>query len=425
MHPDKSTQSITSRPTTRRRFCKGVAATAAALSLPYYVPQRAFGANDRMLGGLIGVKNQGTANLKLFADSAVALCDVDKNVLATAATTADKLGCKTKQYDDYRKLLDNKSLDFVVITTPDHWHAKQTIDAVAAGKHVYCEKPLSLTIADGRRMVAAARKYNRVVQTGSQQRSYENFRLACELARNGAIGTIKEVHVGIPAVNFKPKPEPDSAPPPELDYEFWLGPAPERAYNVNRVHYNFRFFWDYSGGQMTNFGAHHIDIGQWGLAMDNSGPVEIEGTAVYHPQQWVEVPIESRITLKYANGTVMTVGQNQEDIKGGTKFIGTDGEIFVTRGGLEGTPDTIKKYTPPKKEDGRANHRDNFFACIRSGERPICDAEVGHRSATCCHLANISLRLGRKIRWDPAAEQMLDDSQASAMVERPIVRPGC
>ncbi|HEX3871572.1 MAG TPA: hypothetical protein VHV77_14110 [Pirellulales bacterium] len=151
--------------------------------------------------------------------------------------------------------------------------------------------------------------------------------------------------------------------------------------------------------------------------------VEIEGTAEYHPQHWVEVPITSHVTLKYGNGVVMTVGQNQSDIKMGTRFIGTDGEIYVTRGDISGTPDAIAKYKLDKKEDGRAKHRDNFLACIRSGELPICDAEVGHRSATCCHLANIALRLGRKIRWDPQAEQMLDDSQAAAMVDRPYRSP--
>ncbi|HEX4128934.1 MAG TPA: Gfo/Idh/MocA family oxidoreductase [Pirellulales bacterium] len=407
----------------RRRFLKASSAAVGAIAIPYFVPQRAFGANDRPLAGFIGVRNQGTANLKLFADYAAALCDVDEKVLGEAVTLAGKLGANVTTYHDYRKLLENKDLDVIVITTPDHWHARQMIDACAAGKHVYCEKPLGLTIAEGRKMVDAARKYNRVVQTGSQQRSYDNFRFACQQVRSGAIGKVREVHVGIPKVNFKGPAVADSSPPPELDYEFWLGPAPDRPYNVNRVHYNFRFFWDYSGGQMTNFGAHHIDIGQWGLAADDTGPIEIEGTAEYHPEHWYEVPMRSRTTLRYANGVVMTVGQDQEDIKGGTRFIGTDGEIHVERGKLSGTPDEVKKYVLNKKDDGRATHRDNFLACIRSGERPTCDVEIGHRSATVCHLANNALRLGRKIQWDPQAEQITGDSEAAAMVDRPHRAP--
>ncbi|HWB01061.1 MAG TPA: Gfo/Idh/MocA family oxidoreductase [Pirellulales bacterium] len=408
---------------TRRSFVRSSAVAGAAVALPYYVPRRAFGANDRPTVGLIGVRNQGTANLKLFADYAAALCDVDQKVLGAAMKTAGKLGANVTPYHDYRKLLENRDLDVVVITTPDHWHALQTIHACQAGKHVYCEKPLSLTIAEGRAMVDAARKYNRVVQTGSQQRSYDNFRFACEQVRSGAIGTIKEVHVGIPKVNFNAKAKPDSKPPAELDYEFWLGPAPDRPYNENRVHYLFRFFWDYSGGQMTNFGAHHIDIAQWGLGMDDSGPTEIEGTAEYQPDHLYEVPMRSRVALKYASGAVMTVGQDQSDIKGGTRFIGSDGEIFVTRGQLSGTPDAVKQYQLNKKDDGRATHRDNFLACIRSGDRPTCDAEIGHRSATACHLANIALRTGQKIQWDPKAEKMLGPSEAAAMVSRPYRSP--
>ena len=163
----------------------------------------------------------------------------------------------------------------VVVATPDHWHALATIHACQAGKDVYCEKPLTLFIAEGRKMVEVAREHKRIVQTGSQQRSDDRFRQACEHVRNGHLGKLEKVLVGLPGSNFNSKPAPDSDPPPELDYDMWLGPAPLRPYNVNRVHYKFRFFWDYSGGQMTNFGAHHIDIAQWGLGMDESGPVEI------------------------------------------------------------------------------------------------------------------------------------------------------
>jgi predicted dehydrogenase len=410
----------------RRQFLRQTAACASALAIPYYVPARAFGANERIITGHIGVGNQGKGNLKAFIDHAAAVCEVDRDRLAAAAKTVEAAGRKCEAFSDYRKLLDRKDIDAVVITTPDHWHALPTIHACQAGKDVYCEKPLSLTIAEGRKMVEAARANNRIVQTGSQQRSSDNFRLACELVRSGRIGKVEKVLVGIPAVNFKGPAVPDSDPPAELDYEFWLGPAPYRSYNVNRVHYNFRFFWDYSGGQMTNFGAHHIDIAQWGLGMDDSGPVEVQATAQFHPEKWYEVPSSCRVTLKYANGTEMTVGQNQKDVPGGTTFIGTKGTIFVNRGKLTSTPAEIIKQ-PIGSDDVHLyeskNHHKNFLECIASRKLPICDVEIGHRSATVCHLANIAIRTGRKIQWDPAKEQIVGDDAANRMVSRPYRAP--
>ena len=253
---------------------------ASTLACPMFIPSRAFGANERVITGHIGLGGQGRGNLGQFVSNAVAVCDVDKNNAAKAAKTiADKEGRRCDVYGDYRKLLERKDIDAVVISTPDHWHALTTIHACEAGKDVYCEKPLTLTVAEGRKMVEAARKHKRVVQTGSQQRSSKEFPQACELVRNGHIGKVHTVLVGLPKSNHPGEPVPDSDPPAELDYDMWLGPAPYRPYNSKRVHYNFRFFWDYSGGQMTNWGAHHIDIAQWGLGMDDSGPVEIEGTA--------------------------------------------------------------------------------------------------------------------------------------------------
>ena len=234
-------------------------------------------------------------------------------------------------------------MDAVVITVPDHWHALMTVDACNAGKDVYCEKPLSLTIAEGRAMVDAARKNKRIVQTGSQQRSDERFRRACEYIRSGRLGKISEVRVGIPGPNWvdrAKKPVPDSDPPAELDYDRWLGPAPKRAFNANRVHYLFRFFWDYSGGQVTNFGAHHLDITQWALGMDESGPISAEGTATYNKDKWFETPEKCSIAYHYANG-VKVVCANGE--KGGCTFIGEKGKLFVDRGKIEATPAEILK----------------------------------------------------------------------------------
>jgi len=409
-------------PLSRRTF---LAASAGALAVPYFVPKSAFGANDKVVTGHIGLGGQGTGNMGGYADIA-AVCDVDKLRLDKVVKGMEEKGTKVEGFGDYRKLLERKDIDAVVISTPDHWHAKTTIDACLAGKDVYCEKPLSLTIAEGRRMVEVARKQNRIVQTGSQQRSDVRFRTACELVRSGKIGKLEKVLVGIPGSNFKGPPVPDSDPPPELDYEFWLGPAPQRPYNKLRVHYNFRFFWDYSGGQMTNFGAHHIDIAQWAMDMDNSGPLEVEGKAEFHPEKWYEVTNTCRLNYKYANGATMIVGQGQKDIPGGVTFVGSSGTIFVDRGKITSTPDEIAK-TPLEDKDVHLyesrGHRQNFIDCIKSRKLPICDVEIGHRSATACHLGNIAARLGRKITWDPAAEKMIGDDEAQAMTSRAYRAP--
>lgn len=416
-----------SRPTLSRRSF--LAAGAAAFAAPYFVPARAFGANERIVTAHIGIGGQGTSNLNNFLKQGAvpaALCDVDSSHLAKAAKLVDEKGFKCEGVGDYRRILDRKDIDAVVITTPDHWHALPTVHACQAGKDVYVEKPLSLTVAEGRRMVDAARANNRIVQTGSQQRSDDRFRLACELVRNGRLGELKEVHVGIPACNFSGPPVPDSAPPPELDYNLWLGPAPDRPYNQKRVHYLFRFFWDYSGGQMTNFGAHHLDITQWALGMDDSGPISVEGPAEFHPERWYEVTMSCRLTYTYANGVKVILGQQQEDIKGGCKFIGTKGSIFVDRSKIVGSPDELVKE--PLPDDATRlyvskNHHQNFLDCIKSRKLSICDVEIGHRSATVCHLGNIAARLGRKVEWDPAAEQILHDPEAAKMLSRPYRSP--
>jgi predicted dehydrogenase len=404
-------------------------AASSAIAAPYFVPFRVFGANDRIVTAHIGVGGQGTGNLNAFLGKGVspaALCDVDSSRLAKAVELVSKKGHSCEAYGDYRKVLERKDIDAVVISTPDHWHALTTIHACQAGKDVYCEKPISLTVVEGRRMVEAARTNKRIVQTGSQQRSDNRFRLACELVRSGRLGKISEVHVNLPNSNFAGPPVPDSAPPAELDYDMWLGPAPQRPYNVKRVHYNFRFFWDYSGGQMTNFGAHHIDIAQWGLGMDESGPVSIEGTATFHPEHWYEVTMGCRLTHTYASGVKLIVGQGQPDIKGAVTFIGEKGKIAVDRGKISSDP---KEILEQPLADGDVhlynspNHHANFLECVRSRKLPICDVEIGHRSATVCHLGNIVARLGRKIEWDAESETIIRDPEATAMLSRPYRQP--
>lgn len=412
--------------TSRRGFLQA----GTLLSLPALTYRGAFAADtppsEKVRIAFIGVGGQGKGNLKALLKNAVAVCDVDKKRLAEAASIVEKAnGSAPLQAEDYRELLDRKDIDAVLITTPDHWHALQTVHACQAGKDVYCEKPLSLTIAEGRAMVNAARKHNRVVQTGSQQRSAKEFRTACELVRGGAIGQVKNVLVGLPGVNFKPPPVPDSAPPVELNYDLWLGPAPQRPYNEKRVHYLFRFFWDYSGGQQTNFGAHHLDIAQWGLDMDNSGPVSAEAKARFNKDGWYEVPEWTEIRYRYANGITMVCGQSQP---GGTTFEGDKGVLHVNRGKLELKINGEK--VPPAnypKVDVRLpvsnNHHQNWLDCIKSRNKPICDVEIGHRSATVCHLGNIAVRTGQAIAWDPATERIINNPEAAKLIEKPYRAP--
>jgi predicted dehydrogenase len=419
----------------RREFLRKSAATvagAAAFALPTIVSPRVFGSpqsaapSDRVRLGFIGVGNRGGQNLGTFLKmldrvDIVALCDVDSSHLADAQKKVEGVTKKKcAEYGDYRKLLDDKSIDAVVVTTPDHWHALATIDACRAGKDVYCEKPLTLTIAEGQAMIAAARTNSRIVQTGSQQRSDEKFRRGCELVRSGRIGKIHTVRVGISGVQLgKKKPIPESkTPPPELDYDFWLGPAPYHVYEAKRVHYNFRFFWDYSGGQMTNWGAHHLDIAQWGLGMDESGPVLIEGKAKFNAQKLFEVPEWCEVKYEYANGIKMICGQSE---KGGTTFEGADGTIHVSRGVLEVKPEKLGDELLAASDVHlyeSKDHHANWLDCIHSRKLPICDVAIGHRSASVCHLGNIAIRSGKKIKWDPVKEQIVGDDEVAKMTSR-------
>ncbi len=378
----------------------------AAAGFPMIWTQSAHAAAEVGIG-FIGVKNRGMQNLGPLMQHCVAVCDVDQNVLASAKKTVEtKTGRTIRAYSDFRRLLEDPIVKAVVISTPDHWHALMTVAACEAGKDVYCEKPLSLTIREGREMVKAARKHTRVVQTGSQQRSDTKFRQACEAVRSGRIGKLQSVKVGIPTNNFKNEIVPDGEPPAELNFDMWLGPAPKRAYNVNRVHYNFRFFWDYSGGQMTNFGAHHLDIAQWGLGMDESGPVEIDGKMRLNPGVYYETPDWCHINYRYANGVVVECGQ---DFKGGATFEGSDGWIFVTRGKIQASKPEILS-DPAGPSDVRLyasdDHYKNWLECLETRKKPICDVEIGHRSATVCHLGNLAARTGQTVKWDPVREEI-------------------
>lgn len=424
------------RSISRREFLRTTRNTAlgvgAGLMLPNVFLNRtkaATGENpsDLIRVGFIGCGGQGNSNIGAIMKHCVAVCDVDKKHLDSTQARVEKAnGTKVATYSDYRKLLENKGIDAVLISTPDHWHALPAADAMLAGKDVYCEKPLTLTIDEGQVLLKLARKHKRVFQTGSQQRSDSKFLKGCEYIRNGRIGKVKRVLVGLPGVNYtdraKPPTVPDSAPPPELDYDMWLGPAPYRPYNKNRVHYLFRFFWDYSGGQMTNWGAHHLDITQWALGMDDSGPVEIEGSGVWNKDNLYEVPQTFHITYKYPNGTVVECNSGGGKYKMGATFEGEKGTIYVNRGALVFDPDTIEdeelkdsdvRLYPKLREysKSRAAHHANWLDCIKTRELPICDVAVGHRSATVCHLGNIAVRTGKKIKWDPVKEEVIGDAE--------------
>lgn len=430
----------------RREFLSGTAkGLAAATVLPAILPSGVARAaadrpapSDRVVVGCIGTGSLGRnhhlagvlLNHKSFEVAAV--CDVDRDHRDEAARIVkERSGRRAGVYKDFRQLLERRDLDAVMIATPDHWHTLCAIAAIEAGLDVYCEKPLTLTINEGKALVAAARRYGTVFQTGSQQRSDKRFRQACELVRNGKIGHIKQIDTVLhPVADGDWKPP--QTPPAELDWDFWLGPAPYADYAANRVHYQFRWFLDYSGGVMTDWGAHHNDIAQWALEMDGSGPIEVDGTqATFSEKGPHTVPLHFDVKYKYANGTVLICHTDGQDINGhkfgnGVMFTGENGWIFVSRSEIRASDPELLKLelgagdTRLYKSDG---HHDNWLECIRSREKCICDVEIGHRSVSVCHMGNISMRLGRPLKWDPAKEVFVGDEAANRMLDRPMRAP--
>jgi predicted dehydrogenase len=412
---------------TRRGFVHGV---GAAVAVPAIVPRSVFGAeekeapSERITLGFIGMGKMNRGHLGRFLGYAdvqvLAVCDVDttrrehakKTVEDHYAKKGTPQGCDA--YVDYRDVVARDDVDAVVIATPDHWHTHPIVAACKAKKDVYCEKPLTLTIAEAKASIDAVRKHDVVFQTGSQQRSSREFRLACELVRNGRIGKIQRVDVGVGGPSKwcdLPKEEME----PGLDWDFWLGQAPMRPYNSvlspRGVHDHFprwRAYREYSGGGMTDWGAHHFDIAQWGLGMDESGPVEI-------------IPPEDEnadrgVKYVYANGVEMIHGGT-----GGVTFVGTDGEVFVTRGKISSKPEDVVKQ--PIGEDDvhlyeSPGHQRDWLNCIRTRQRPICDVEIGARSVTVCHLGNLVYWNRRKLRWDPKKWEFPGDPEANRWRDR-------
>ena len=407
----------------RRELGKNLAAVGITSVLG---ASRPAGANDRIGLGIIGCGNKGQSLWKAFLAQPdvepVAVCDVYRPYLEKGLEMA---GGRARGHHDFRKLLEDPAVDAVVIATPDHWHALQTVAACRAGKDIYVEKPLSLFVAEGRTMVNEARRHKRVVQTGSQQRSGAHYKRALELVRGGHIGQVHKVDAGFtrnvgPGFDAKDLPV-DAA---NLDWDLWLGPAPKVALDPFRCLYHFRWFWDYSGGQMTNFGAHHLDIVRW--VLDAPGPTSVAGFGGrFAVKDGGETPDVQEVIYQFPNTVVswstreINRGKDNFDIL----FYGTKGTLGLSRGGFEVLPesDDGKALTAALKEEGSdltSSHVRNFLDCVKSREKPNADIEEGHRSATMCHLGNIATRLGRSLSWDAQAERIRGDAAANRWLRR-------
>ncbi len=430
---------------------------AVLAGLPAAAYQRILGANDRVQVGFIGfglIGRQHVADFKNQTDvDLAAMSDVYQPRLEQGVAAC---GQRAKPYKDFRRLLDDKDIQAVVVSTPDHWHALMTMMACAAGKDVYVEKPMTLFVREGRWMVDVARKHRRVVQVGVQQRSGKHYQRARELLRAGHIGKVHSVRMGsfrniVPGFGAPP----DSEKPADLDYDLWLGPAPLRRYNRNRALYHFRWSWDYSGGQMTNLGAHSIDIVHWALAVKGPTAVSSSGGR-FVLQDNGETPDTQDALFEYPGFTAIYACREASAGRpgtGGLDFYGSKGSMSLGRGGFQVFPDMQvppenqvpgfqghpvggpqrveakpQPWTEALKEPGASDeqldrHVRNFLDCIKTRQRTIADVEEGHEVSVACHLANISLRTGRKLRWDPGREEILGDRDASTYLVRPYRKP--
>ncbi len=428
----------------RRSFLK---ASAGAALLPAWFIEECRAAddlpkpaspNEKPNIALIGCGGRGLGIAKEASQFAnvIAVCDVD----AKHAEQGSKMFGEAKPYQDFRKLFERNDIHAVLNATPDHWHTLVNLAALKAGKDIYSEKPLTLTIDEGKRLVAAVKSSGRILQTGSQQRSDPRFRHVCELVRNDRLGKLTKITTILPA---GPNQGPfQSAPTPkELNWDFWQGQAPRRDYVPQRCHLLFRYWLDYSGGTMTDWGAHHNDIALWAMGLDRGGPVTVEGKALVKPiEGGYTAPGQYEVEYTYANGvrhrcvstTADTIfGSSERGAKPdaphhGVKFEGPEGWIFVTRGKAEASRPELLSAPLASKKDAlyvSNNHMGNFFECLRTRKQPICEAEIGHRSVSLCHLGVIAIRLGRKLNWDPAKETFVEDKEANGYLAREMRKP--
>jgi predicted dehydrogenase len=414
----------------RRQFLKSGA--LAAVAVPYIIPGSALGKNgavapsNRIVMAAIGLGAQGREDLRGFLSKdevqMIAICDVDKSHAARAKTLVDERNGNSncKLYSDFRELYAREELDAVMTALPDHWHAIPAIAAAKAGIDVHGQKPFVRTIAEGRALANAVKKYNIVWQTGSQQRSDYRFRYACELVRNGRIGKISHVEVGVGGGEVSPGLNPIQPVPKSLDWGFWLGPAPMVPYR-GVSHLSWRHIKDYGCGGLTDWGAHHIDIAHWGLGLEYTGPVEIEGIGSWPTEGLFDVVTNHDIRCTYANGIKMRI--SNQGLRGGATWYGENGWIHVNRGGYyASTEDILKEVIGPdeihlyKSKD----HKQNFLDCVKSRQQTIAPAEVGHRTVSIALLGEIAMITGRKLDWDPVNEKFNNDPEANRLLERPI-----
>ena len=442
------------RHTSRRQFLQAAAAAGAAgLLLPS--ANRAYGfkaASERPVFATIGLRNQGwaiTSKSFRFADFA-ALADVDANVLGLNVEKVEKAqGKKPDAYKDYRAVLDRKDIDAVMIATPDHWHTKVAVEAMRAGKDVYCEKPLTLTIDEGKLIEKVVKETGRVFQVGTMQRteSGQRFLQAIALIRNGRIGNVQKVTCGINRMEASPV-IPEAAVPEGLDYDFWLGPAPKVPYRAlpemrkgygggvplySNCHYSFRNWHEYSGGKLTDWGAHHVDIACWALGATETGPSKITPVEYSLPVEYKDghpvvddqynAATQFRIRAEMPNGVELIITSEGDN---GILFEGTEGRFFVNRGKITGKPIEDLKENPLPENAIEAvyggpvseNHTANFIEGMKSRKQPISDVWSHNRMLEICHLSNISMRLGRELSWDPVAREIVGDPQANSFLSR-------
>jgi predicted dehydrogenase len=447
----KSTTPFVSSQISRRSFLKGAGLLAAGTvsGFPLIVPSKVFGADApgrKVNVGMIWMGRQAVgANLKPFLvnpkTQVVAVCDVDswrlengkKAVEAHYAKQKDNSSWKgCKAYGDFRELLANKDIDAVMISTPDHWHAVMAIMAAKAGKDVCCEKPLNLSIREGRLVADAMKKYGRIFRTDSEFRSGAAYHRVCELVRNGFIGKLHTIRTGCPTESFAGEAAPDMPVPPELNYDFWLGPAPKAPYTVNRVHtpknVGTRPGWmrirDYCDGMICNWGTHLNDIAQWGNKTDDTGPVEVEATGSYHKGILWNVLEKFESRFKYANGVELFYTMSEPHVrfegdKGWVQVSAKNMGLYASSGVSASSEEILKAEIPSNGEKLlRQGEKENFVDCVLSRQRPLADAEVGHRTNSICHLAHISIQLGgRKLKWDPDKE-LFEDDAANKLIAR-------
>jgi predicted dehydrogenase len=433
----------------RRSFIRACSLTAAASGLPIWFVERELEAasrtpkplspNDRPGFALIGCGGQGSGDAgdaRQFGEI-LAVCDVDQSHVERAAKRFTKDGKTPDKYSDFRKLLERKDIHAIIDGTPDHWHTLVNLAATKAGKDVYGEKPLTLTIDEGRYLVKAVREHKTVLQTGTQQRSDERFRLAVDLVRNGRLGKLKQVYVWLPA-GMREGPFKTAPVPAELNWDFWQGQTPNVDYVQERCHKTFRYWYEYSGGTMTDWGAHHNDIALW--AINQPGPVAVEGKPLVQmiPGGYTAFS-EYDVKYTFADGVPLYIRSTTADTpfggvvdpqgqRNGIRFEGTDGWLWVNRGTLRASDKAL--ITTPLPETAKRvyvsnDHMGNFFDCIRSRKLPVADVEAGHRSACISHLGAIALRSGLKLQWDPVKEVFVGENakEGNSYVAREMRKP--